>query len=109
MGKEYVVMGARLECSLGVTPSFLMVPVPKGLTFKNKIAATKLDMVPMMNILPFGACKLSAPPRPCVPIPAGPWMKAHPKVTASGINVLTTDSCLMCACGGKISIKSSGQ
>lgn len=107
--EEYVVMGATLECSLGTTPSCLLVPVPKGLTFKKKTAATKLDFVPLVNVLPFGMCKLSAPPRLCIPATVTPWMKPHSKVTASGIPVLTTKSCLMCSLGGKISIKKSGQ
>lgn len=109
MGKEYVVMGAQLECSLGLTPSVLMVPVPKGLTVKNKPVATQMDMAPMVNILPFGTCKMSYPPRPCIPAPCGPWMKPNTKFKATQMPVLTTDSCLMCAFGGKISIKSSGQ
>ncbi|SFR63897.1 DUF4280 domain-containing protein [Anaeromicropila populeti] len=110
MGKEeYVVMGARLECALGATPSVLMVPVTKGFTIKNKIVATQVDMVPLMNVMPFGVCKISSPPLPCIPTPVGPWMKPHSKVTACNIPVLTTSSCLMCARGGKISIKSSGQ
>ncbi len=60
---KQVCMTAILQCSFGVAPSSLVV-VPKGppVNTEKKFAATIMDYVPIVNILPFGVCSSIANP-----------------------------------------------
>jgi len=78
----------------------------------------------MLNVAPFGACMMIAnpavaaataaalgvlTPAPCIPVPAGTWVPGNPKVLNAGLPTLTSESKLMCAYGGVISIVFPGQ
>lgn len=115
---QLVCNGAMLQCSFGVAPSSLIVlPVNRVLT-SNQPAATILDHVPMVNIMPFGMC--SAPtnpaviaangsPVPCVPVTPAPWMIGAPTVLEGNMPVLNNTSKLMCTWLGIISVTYPGQ
>lgn len=116
---KLVTHGARLGCSEGIAPGVLAV-LPICLSEGDNLpAATILDCVPLVNIMPFGLCKsLSNPevaaatsaamgtltPMPCVPMVTGPWTPGSPGVTIAGQRALTADSTCSCAWAGSIEI-----
>lgn len=110
-------------CTGGAAPSSLNV-LPAGRPLCGAPAANIADVAPMMNIPPFGMCQLPSnpavaaataaalgvlTPMPCVPVPAGTWTPGNPKVLVGGLPALTSDSKLMCAWGGMISVTLPGQ
>ncbi|HKG13620.1 MAG TPA: DUF4280 domain-containing protein [Pyrinomonadaceae bacterium] len=118
-----VCMGATLQCSFGVAPSSLVV-LPANRVLTVTPAATIMDNVPMVNILPFGMC--SSPsnptvaaataaalgvltPMPCVPVTPAPWIVGAPTVLIGNMPALNNNSKLMCAWGGVIQIVVPGQ
>lgn len=116
--------GAVLRCSFGLTPAvFSALPTPRVL-IGGRPAGVMTDMAPVVNIPPFGLCRsLANPavaaataaalgaltPMPCLPMPAGPWLLPAPKVFIGGRPAVTDGSSLMCAWGGKISVRFAGQ
>jgi hypothetical protein len=111
-----------ISCSFGMAPSTLNVVVPRAIV-EGKPVATITDMVPMVNILPFGMCtSLANPvvagataaalgvltPMPCVPAPVAPWTPMAPQMTAGKIPVLVSSAKCMCAYAGVISIGMPG-
>lgn len=106
---EYVVMGANLECTLGVAPSKLVVLPQHQVQLKGKNCANIGDAKPFVNILPFGACKITSPPKPCTPACAM-WMGGKSDLWVQGLPALLDSDKLVCAAGGgMITIKDSGQ
>jgi hypothetical protein len=122
---DLVVNGAQMTCTFGVAPSALTV-VPAGplLQAGGQLLARVVDMVPMMNVAPFGMCTTPSnpqvaaatsaasgvlTPQPCIPVITAPWTPGSTKVSAGGIPALTSTSTCMCAWGGSISIVSAGQ
>ncbi len=118
-----VCSGALLMCTGGVAPAALSV-LPVGRPLCGGAAANIADVAPMVNVAPFAMCQmLSNPavaaataaalgvltPMPCVPVPAGTWTPGNPKVLIGGLPALTSDSKLMCAWGGVISVTLPGQ
>lgn len=118
-----VAAGAVLACSGGVAPSALSV-LPAGRPFCGGPAANIADVVPILNVAPFGVCTLISNPMvaaataaalgvltpvPCVPVPAGTWIPGNPKVLVGGLPTLTSDSKLTCAWGGVVSVVFPGQ
>ena len=120
----HVCSGAVLQCSFGLAPSSLMV-LPVNQTFTSYMpAANIMDHVPIVNILPFGACtSLANPtvaaatsaamgvltPMPCIPATAAPWVPGAPTVLLGNMPALDDTSKLMCTWGGVISVAFPGQ
>lgn len=118
-----VVSGAMMKCSYGVAPSSLNV-LPINRVMAGAPAANVMDMVPMLNIPPFGMCQSMAnpmvaaataaalgvlTPMPCIPMPAGPWSPGSPKVKVGPMKALSNNSKATCALGGQIQILMAGQ
>lgn len=119
-----VCQGALLQCSFGVAPSSLNVlPSNRTLT-SNMPAATIMDHVPMLNVMPFGMCQSIAnptvaaataaalgvlTPMPCIPATAAPWVVGSPTVLIGNMPALNNDAKLMCMWGGVIQINMPGQ
>lgn len=118
-----VCNGASLQCSFGAAPSTLTV-LPQKRVFATMPAATIMDNVPMVNILPFGMCNSMAnptvasataaamgvlTPMPCIPVTTAPWAPGCPKVLIANIPALNNSSKLMCTWGGVIQITAPGQ
>jgi len=119
-----VINGAVLRCSFGVAPSTLIVlPTNKTLACYMP-AATIMDYVPLMNIMPFGMCqsptnpvviaataaKLGVfTPMPCIPAVVLPWVPGSPKVLIGGTPALNDSSQCVCLWAGIIQITFSGQ
>jgi hypothetical protein len=118
-----VCTGAVMMCSFGVAPSVLDVEPVSGVIVSAP-AATIVDMVPLVNIAPFGMCMSEANPEviaataaalgvltpmPCIPVPVAPWAPGAPTVLYGGIPALTDDSICECMWGGVITIEEPGQ
>jgi hypothetical protein len=118
-----VCMGATLQCSFGAAPSSLVV-LPANRVLTNTPAATIMDNVPLVNILPFGVCSsLANPtvaaataaalgvltPMPCVPVTPAPWVVGAPTVLIGNMPALNNNSKLMCTWGGVIQVVVPGQ
>jgi uncharacterized Zn-binding protein involved in type VI secretion len=120
-----VVMGATLQCTMGMTPAKLMV-IPTGppVSGPATLGATVMDNKPMANILPFGMCKSPAnptvatattaaagvlTPMPCVPMTTAPWMPGATKVTINGKPALHSGCKCLCNWAGTISVTDPGQ
>lgn len=120
---QAVVTGAMAMCTMGVAPSTLIfLPIP--MVFAQPPVGTITDMIPMLNIPPFGMCQSPSnpmviaataaalgvlTPMPCIPVPVGPWIPMSPTVLIKGKPVLANTSKLMCAWAGMIQINFPGQ
>jgi hypothetical protein len=118
-----VCMGAMISCSFGAAPGTLVV-LPTNKVLTGMPAATIMDHVPMLNILPFGMCSSPAnpmvaaataaalgvlTPMPCVPMTSAPWVPGSPTVLIANFPALNNSSKLMCTWAGIISISMAGQ
>jgi hypothetical protein len=109
---------------MGNAPSALTV-LPTNQTYGDSAAAANVDdMVPNVNVAPFGMCMSPAnpqvaaataaasgvlTPQPCVPMTTAPWAPGSQSVTVAG-QAAVNDSCLLaCQWGGQIQVQSPGQ
>lgn len=116
---------AVLKCMFGMAPMPMMVlPINRDLTF-HMPAATIMDMIPFLNIMPFAMCMTPSnpmvaaataaalgvlTPMPCIPIPVMPWMPPPaPPVLINGKPALSMKAKTMCAWGGVINQVFPGQ
>ena len=117
----HVCNGATLKCSFGLLPSTLIVlPVNRVMT-SYQPAATIMDHVPMVNIMPFGMCTAptnpaaaaamaaGSPGAPCVPVTPAPWIIGSPTVIEGNVPTLNNTSTLMCTFLGVITVLNPGQ
>ncbi|MDP3086195.1 MAG: DUF4280 domain-containing protein [Rubrivivax sp.] len=121
---QQTCMGGMMKCSFGMAPSALMV-LPKNMVLTSYVpAANILDHIPMMNIMPFGACQSMAnpmvaaataaalgvlTPMPCIPVTPAPWAPGAPTVLLAGAPALNNTSKLNCIWGGIIEFTNAGQ
>ena len=117
MAKQ-VVAGAVLKCSFGVAPSSLMVLPVNATQCSNAFAATIMDHVPTVNIMPFGMCTAPTNPAviaalgapvPCVPVTPAPWVPGSPTVLLANLPVLNDTSKCLCTWLGIITVQQPGQ
>jgi len=123
MAAPLVVMGAQIMCPMGVAPQQLVV-IPKGppVMADGKLVATIQDMVPFVNIMPFGICNSPGNPAavsakavgataPCTPVITAPWTPGVPQVTINGTPVINATCTCMCmlASGSPITVVYPGQ
>jgi len=119
-----VVNSAPCTCSFGTAPSSLMVLPTNCVNAAKQPAATIMDNIPFVNVMPFAMCMSMAnpavaaataaalgvlTPMPCTPVPAGPWAAGVPTVTIKGKPALDDASTLMCSYAGVIKITFAGQ
>lgn len=108
MAEKYVVDGAQLECSLGVSSSNLVVLPDRIEKLTGKRMANITDCKPT-NIPPFGACKISSPPKPCTPL-CLVWLGGRFDHKVQGADALLDSSKVACiAGGGMIGVTDCGQ
>ncbi len=123
MAKQ-VVNGALLQCSFGVAPSSLVVLPVNRENSSQQPAATIMDHVPMVNVMPFGMCLSPAnpsvaaataaalgvlTPMPCIPNTPAPWVPGSPTVLLGNQPCLNDTSTCMCLWGGTIKVTFPGQ
>jgi hypothetical protein len=119
-----VVNGAPCTCSFGTAPSSLVVLPTNAVNAANQPAATIMDNIPFVNIIPFAMCtSLANPavaaataaaagvltPMPCTPVIPAPWTPGVPPVQIKNKPVLDNSSILNCAYAGVITISFAGQ
>lgn len=119
-----VVNGALCMCSFGAAPSSLMVLPTNCVNASSQPAATIMDNIPFLNVLPFGMCMSPSnpavaaataaalgvlTPMPCTPVIPAPWAPGVPTVTIANQPALDNSSTLTCAYGGVITISFPGQ
>ena len=119
-----VVASARLACSQGSAPAPLFVAPGQRETIDRRPVATVMDCAALANIQPFGLCRsLANPevaeasaaahgalmPRPCRPVPLGPWEPGSRCRKQAGMPLLTQPSTCHCAWAGVISVIDPGQ
>lgn len=117
-----VVSGATLMCPFGLSGGVLNA-TPSPTLAENKPHATIFDIVPGMNIVPFGLCtSLANPitaaqtaaatgvltPGACTPTVPAPWAPGSPTTLIGGKPALTMGSTCMCVYGGQITIVNPG-
>ncbi len=117
------VSTAQMLCSFGISPAPLNVLPLRRVMIEGKPAATIEDMVPLLNIPPFGMCtSLSNPtvaaataaalgvltPMPCVPVPAGPWEPPMATTLIGGTPAVCSGAICNCAWGGIVSVTFPG-
>jgi Domain of unknown function (DUF4280) len=118
-----VTMGSMIKCSFGLAPGTLMV-LPTACVMSGTPAASIMDHMPMVNVLPFGMCNCTGNPEviaataaalgvltpmPCIPMTMAPWMPGSPTVLIGGQPALDNSSKLMCMWGGEIQIEATAQ
>ena len=72
MGESYVVQGAKISCSMGTIDAPLRTTPGRLVKLRGKDRANISDCVPLLNVGPFGVCKVTQ--MPCVPACAE-WLK----------------------------------
>ncbi|MDR2598598.1 MAG: DUF4280 domain-containing protein [Holosporales bacterium] len=119
------------QCSFGTAPSSLVIiPKPPIVMMAGMPVGTIVDIVPMLNIMPFGMCTtvtnptvasataaataaalgvFTLTPMPCIPVIPAPWITTKLTVMLPQGPVLSHDAKCICAWGGNISIISPGQ
>lgn len=125
--KEYLVRGAMIGCSMGSHPRRLNLPQSHGVYLLGKPMIEKGDCKPEKNVTYFGVCNSQSPPADAVEVklagfvpegetvsvPDVQGMKCTPAIIGEWNNVhgmaVTTDSYLVCSCGGIIEPITSGQ
>ena len=109
MATSYVVDGAKISCTMGVAKSTLKILPTRSVVLRDSKRANIGDSKPFVNILPFGACKITSPPKPCTPACAM-WFGGKIDVHVENLPALLSDSKLICtAGGGLITIDDDGQ
>lgn len=117
MGKNYVLDGAKMKCTMGDKSASLKVRSQSKYKVQGKKVATMMDFVPGVNYLPlatFGTCKpykaLPPPAQLCTPIPMGPWLQPHMTQKIQGKPAIIESSCLICSRAmGRITIQKTNQ
>lgn len=112
MAGNIVCDGAECKCSQGSKPANLKVTLQMISKVGGKPVATVNDCLPGVSFLPpvatFGPCKSLPLPTggyaPCVPAFVPPWSPGAKLEKIQGMKVLTKDSQLTCALGGKVTI-----
>jgi|SRR5579863_6634586 hypothetical protein len=119
-----VCMGAQMMCSFGMAPSNLVVLPINRVTTNMVPDANIMDHIPLVNILPFGACTtVSNPmvaaataaalgvltPMPCIPVTLDPWIAGAETVLLGNQPSLDNISTLMCMWGGEITFVDAGE
>ena len=119
-----VVSSARLACSQGSAPASLSVSAAGRRSLDGQPLATVMDSAAFTNIPAFGLCRSRANPevveaseteqgalmpRPCRPVPLGPWAPGCPSRQQDGAPLLTLSSTCACAWAGVISVLEPGR
>ncbi|MGO3183434.1 MAG: GH-E family nuclease [Aequorivita sp.] len=99
--KKYVPQGTYLACDKGTVPQeFKITNNNNSFLFDEPIANTG-DLIPSMNVLPFGTCSVTG--SACAPAPIM-WQGFEDGIFIGNFNPLLEDSILPCSVGGKIEI-----
>lgn len=105
MPKKFLSTGCMFSCTFSPTP-MIGKASRKHITMNGMQVMTTKDTDVVKT---FGICQLPGlPPKPCSP-KLTKWLNFEPTMRFKGAAPLTTKSFIMCAFGGKVSPKNSGQ
>jgi hypothetical protein len=112
-----------IQCSFGLAPTPLTVLPDRTVKAEGMLMGNISDIVPLVNIHPFGECiSLANPevaaataadfgiltPMPCVPVTVDPWASEALTVHVQGFPAIDQTAILMCAWAGVIHIDEPG-
>jgi hypothetical protein len=121
---QQVCNGATLQCTMGMTPSSLVVLPVNRVNTTQQPDANIMDYIPLVNIMPFGMCMSPAnpavaaataaalgvlTPMPCIPVTTAPWVPGAPTVLLATNPTLDNTCTLMCMWAGVIQVVSPGE
>ncbi len=107
MSKSYVVNGAKVSCTMGTVDMPLRTTPGRRIKLRGKDRANITDCKPMINVGPFGVCKMTH--LPCAPACAV-WLNGKMDVLVQGMPALLSSSIAICPAGaGVLKIKDDGQ
>lgn len=110
-------VGTMTTCDFGLFPS-VFIPLPLGVNANFLPVGCIEDIIPIVNIVPFGMCDselkpmvialtaaaLGVPtPAPCIPVVVDPWV-APSDILIDGVPVLTEGAFCECLWGGTIDL-----
>lgn len=119
-----VTSGAVMACSFGAAPGPLTVLPANRVLASGLPAATIMDHVPMVNVMPFGVCNSPSnpvvaaataaalgvlTPMPCVPATPAPWAPGVPTTAIGGMPAVDMSCKLTCLWGGMIQFTAPAQ
>jgi Domain of unknown function (DUF4280) len=108
---KLICSNAMAVCSgshAGLPVRFSVLP-GSGVLAGGSPAATVRDRDSAINIPAFGLCRMSTPPKPCVPAVAPAFLAGSATVLIANAPALDSASTLRCAQGGVISFQFPGQ
>ena len=97
--KKYIPDNCTLVCDKGQFPTQIRVTHSNNCRLYGELFVTEADIVPNVNIPPFGICSLTH--KPCCFNPLY-WDKCAEGVKVNGHKLVFEDACLLCKEGGKI-------
>ena len=97
--KKYIPDNCTLVCDKGQFPTQIRVTHSNNCRLYGELFVTEADIVPNVNIPPFGICSLTH--KPCCFNPLY-WDKCAEGVKVNGHKLGFEDACLLCKEGGKI-------
>lgn len=103
----YLVRGAKLQCNCGNQKRMINLPLCHGVYITEAPVICESDHIALKNIMEFRHCRKTD--QACSPIITGKWKGAKNDVKINGVNVITTESKLLCSRGGIITVDDSGQ
>lgn len=107
MANSYVVSGAKVKCTMGTVDAPLRILPNRRVKAKGKAKANILDCKPIINVGPFGVCKMTHVP--CVPA-CFIWLNGKMNVLVQGAPALMKNSVAVCPVGaGILKLKNDGQ
>lgn len=107
MSQSYVVNGATISCTMGTVDMPLKTTPGRRVKLRGKDRANILDCKPLINVGPFGICKVTH--MPCVPA-CMVWLNGKANVLVQGIPALLDNAISVCPAGaGILKIKKDGQ
>lgn len=120
MSLAVVSATSLIKCSMGSLPTPFIVTPSRNVMAEGMLMGNITDMVPLMNIEPFGTCKsvtnpavaaaaLAGDPAPlCTPSIILPWHPGAATVLVEGIPALDPSASLNCMLGGIIHVIEPG-
>lgn len=107
MASSYVVSGANVKCDMGTVAAPLRILPNRRVKAKGKAKANISDCLPMVNIGPFGVCKMTR--LPCMPN-CRTWLNGKNNVLVQGVPALMEDAVAVCMTGaGILELEDDGQ
>ncbi|MBA3813947.1 MAG: DUF4280 domain-containing protein [Alphaproteobacteria bacterium] len=109
MSLALVAPAGLLKCNQGTVPTPFMI-VGRTVLAEGMLMGNITDIVPLVNIVPFGNCAILAAigDPACTPVIVTPWISKAINVLVEGRPAIDYSAFLLCAVGGKISILEPG-